>query len=270
MSDARVSAAKRAFELAASGYDAPELDFFRRISETVVDQLDLTPTASVLDVPCGTGHATRRILRHLGPAGRVDAIDLSANMLAVAGAKVGHDPRVALHEADMRSLPFDDGGFDEVLCVFGIFFLPDMTAGMNELWRLVAPGGRLTVVTWKPNFFGLVNVAFMQRMHDLRPDLVPEPPQNHRLSAATPEHLQGLATGAAIDAIPEFSEVLCAQMISQPSDWWTIEIGAGRRGLIESLSPDERDDVRSTVEAFILDNSISSLPCDALVTCFRR
>ena len=270
MSDERVAAARRSFELAASGYDAPELDFFRRISETVVDRLDVAREARVLDVPCGTGHATRHVLRRLGPDGRVSGLDLSGKMLAVAATKVGSDARVELREADMRSMPFEDGAFDEVLSVFGIFFLPDMVPGMVELWRLVAPGGRLTVVTWKPNFFGSVRDVFMQRIHELRPDLVPVAVKDHRRLAATPDDLRRLGRAASINSEPVFSEVLCAQTIPEPSSWWRTELGAARRGIIESLTPQERDDVRVAGEDHLRDQGITSLPCDALVTTFRR
>ncbi len=170
----------------------------------------------------------------------------------------------------MRSMPFEDGSFDEVLSVFGIFFLPDMVPGMVELWRLVAPCGRLTVVTWKPNFLGSVHDVFVQRIHELRPDLVPVAVSERRLLAATPDDLTLIGRASSIDSEPVFSEVLCAQAIDEPSSWWRTELGAGRRGIIESLTPQERDDVRVAGEDHLRDQGITSLPCDALVTTFRR
>ena len=43
--------------------------------------------------------------------------------------------------------------FDAVVCVFGIFFVPDMVKAVSELWSRVRPGGKLAVTTWGPNFW---------------------------------------------------------------------------------------------------------------------
>ncbi|MFY9554110.1 MAG: methyltransferase domain-containing protein [Blastocatellia bacterium] len=61
--------------------------------------------------------------------------------------------------------------FDAVICVFGIFFVPDMQAAARELWRLVRPGGKLAITTWGPRFFEPVNTAFWNSVRDVRPDL---------------------------------------------------------------------------------------------------
>jgi SAM-dependent methyltransferase len=159
-----VAAAKFTFDLATSGYDAPELEFFRTISNAIVDTMNLNPSAH--------------------------AVDLSPNMLALASSMVRDDSRASFEQGDMRALHFSDGTFDEVLCIFGIFFLPDMPAGMRELWRLVAPGGRLTVATWKPNFFGTVNQAFLGRIHELRPDLVAVDPSTRKPTTGTVETMR--------------------------------------------------------------------------------
>src|SRR5690349_1979412 len=46
-----------------------------------------------------------------------------------------------------------DGSFDAVVCVFGVFFAPDMTAFAAGMWRLVRPGGMLAITTWGPGLF---------------------------------------------------------------------------------------------------------------------
>jgi len=48
---------------------------------------------------------------------------------------------------DMESLGFADGALDAVVCVFAIFFVPDMVKQVRELWRMVRPGGQLAITT---------------------------------------------------------------------------------------------------------------------------
>jgi ubiquinone/menaquinone biosynthesis C-methylase UbiE len=58
---------------------------------------------------------------------------------------------------DMESLGFPDGAFDAVVCVFAIFFVPDMIKQVGELWRMVRPGGQLAITTWPT---AIVDVRF--------------------------------------------------------------------------------------------------------------
>ena len=49
---------------------------------------------------------------------------------------------------DATRTAFPDGSFDAVICVFGVFFAPDMSGFAAEMWRLVRPGGVLAITTW--------------------------------------------------------------------------------------------------------------------------
>ncbi|MFD6261390.1 class I SAM-dependent methyltransferase [Micromonospora chalcea] len=100
--------------------------------------------ASLLDVACGTGLHLEHLRTHFAP---VTGVDLSAEMLARAGARV---PDVALHEGDMRELDLA-AAFDVVVCLFAVPHL----RGVAELDRTVArlaahltPGGVLAVEPW--------------------------------------------------------------------------------------------------------------------------
>ena len=46
---------------------------------------------------------------------------------------------------DFENLGFPSESFDAIVCVFGIFFVPDMIAAVRELWRMVRPGGKLAI-----------------------------------------------------------------------------------------------------------------------------
>jgi SAM-dependent methyltransferase len=98
----------------------------------------------VLELACGTGIVTRRLISALPASARLVATDLSESMLAHAMARVpaaGIEWRVA----DAQALPFADATFDVVVCQFGIMFLPDRVAGLREARRVLNDGGLLLV-----------------------------------------------------------------------------------------------------------------------------
>lgn len=101
----------------------------------------------LLEVAAGTGIATAALATSLPEAVEILATDLNQPMLDHAASKPGMD-RVRWQQADALSLPFDPDTFDVVVCQFGVMFFPDRTAGLREMRRVLAPGGRLVFSVW--------------------------------------------------------------------------------------------------------------------------
>jgi ubiquinone/menaquinone biosynthesis C-methylase UbiE len=124
-------------------------DVLRR-RRLVREALDARPGDRILDVGCGPGFYVAELLEQVGPRGAITALDGSAAMLAVAGARVaGHD-NVEFHEADATALPVADESFDRALTVQVLEYVADVPAALAELHRALRPGGRLVVwdVDW--------------------------------------------------------------------------------------------------------------------------
>jgi ubiquinone/menaquinone biosynthesis C-methylase UbiE len=120
-------------------------DVLRR-RQLVREALAVQPGERVLDAGCGPGFYVAELLEQVGPAGSVVGVDSSSQMLAAAARRCAGHANVAFHEADVTSLPVDDGGFDAVLCVQVLEYVSDVGAALAELHRVVRPGGR--VVVW--------------------------------------------------------------------------------------------------------------------------
>jgi ubiquinone/menaquinone biosynthesis C-methylase UbiE len=110
-----------------------------------LEMLDLGPGDRVLDVACGPGNFTRRFAE-AAPEGLVVGIDASATMLARA-VDEGAPPEVAYVRGDAENLPFADETFDAVCCFAALYLIEEPLAAIDEIVRVLAPGGRVALLS---------------------------------------------------------------------------------------------------------------------------
>jgi ubiquinone/menaquinone biosynthesis C-methylase UbiE len=132
----------------------------------VREVLGVNPGDRILDLGCGPGFAIAELVGQVGTAGSIVGVDRSPQMLAAAARRCAGHPNVALHEADATALPLDEATFDRALCVQVLEFVPDVTAALAELRRVVRPGGRVVIwdVDWSTVSWHSPDPARMQRV----------------------------------------------------------------------------------------------------------
>jgi ubiquinone/menaquinone biosynthesis C-methylase UbiE len=116
-------------------------------------QFDLRGMKSILDVGSGAGQIAGHLLEFADPGAGITCTDLSQQMLCRARRRLGSD-RPAYIAADLSNLPFADRSFDGVTCGYVLEHLPDPSAGLSELARVMCPGGRMMLLTTEDNFAG--------------------------------------------------------------------------------------------------------------------
>ncbi len=107
----------------------------------------LEPGERVLDIGCGAGTDTLVAAQMVGPGGSVTAIDMTPEMLAkarAAAAEMGAT-NVTFVESEAERLPSPDGSFDVVISNGVIDLIPDKDAVFSEIYRVLAPGGRIQI-----------------------------------------------------------------------------------------------------------------------------
>lgn len=121
------------------------------------------PHPLVLDVATGTARLPLALLRRLNFDGTIVGLDLSWEMLCRARPKTaGYGERLTLVWKDATSLPFTSGAFNAVTCMEALEFLPNARATLQEMVRVLQPGG-ICLVT---NRIGRDAVFFFSRYHN--------------------------------------------------------------------------------------------------------
>lgn len=100
-----------------------------------------------LDVATGTGDLALELARRVGPSGAVVGSDFSERMLTLARTKAqGLGLPVRFEAGNALDLPYEDGSFDAATVGFGARNFSDLRRGLEEMSRVVRPGGRVVVL----------------------------------------------------------------------------------------------------------------------------
>ena len=241
-------------------------------AEKLVTFAGLQAGERVLDVACGTGAVARAAANCVSPSGTVTGIDLDAGMAAVGGALAkSADARIDFHEGNATAMPFQDARFDVVLCQQGLQFLPEPDKGCKEIYRVLAPGGRIGLSLWLPlehnPGYAAVVKALERRGIDAAPVRRPfslgnEGRLREMASAAGFNQTECVQTSrvSRFDSPQEFVEILAA---GSPSTGKVL-IKLGEVGLAEIVH-----DVAAEL-ADRIDGEGLALPMEAILLLARR
>ena len=112
----------------------------RPIGEQAIALMHVTPESRVLDVGCGSGWATRA-LAELAFNGRVTGIDISDEMVRVAGGTSSSFVNVDFQVASAQRLPFPDREFTHAFSMESIYYYANIPKALSEIHRILKPGG---------------------------------------------------------------------------------------------------------------------------------
>lgn len=116
-----------------------------------IEKLAPRPGERILDVGCGCGRPSLDLARHIGPAGQVVGIDISAPLLAFArqAAEARGIGNVDFVEADAQTANLGCAAYDAIFSRFGVMFFEDPEAAFANLARSLKPAGRMVFVCWR-------------------------------------------------------------------------------------------------------------------------
>jgi len=136
------------FDGVAGHYDASYAGkHSRTMYEGVLQNISMFPHNTILDVGCGTGNLLSTIPRET--ATRLYGVDLSPEMVRLAGQKLGPDAEIKV--GDSEDLPWPVSSFDIVCCTDSFHHYPRPEKVLQEMKRVLKPGGHLIIGDpWAP------------------------------------------------------------------------------------------------------------------------
>ena len=132
------------------------------VSDKLVDLAQIRQGHKVLDIGTGIGEPAVTAARHVGPAGKVVAIDISPQMLAIAIERAkdnGLDKIIEFREADAESFSLPFSNFHTITSRWGLMFLSNLSNALASMRQALVPNGRIAAAVWstpqKVPFLGL-------------------------------------------------------------------------------------------------------------------
>ena len=137
---------------AAEKFKAKSAAMGRDVTEALVDYAAPRSGMKVLDLASGTGEPAITLAARIGASGHVTALDLSADLLAIAAdcARQRGLQNITTQQGDAQQLPFGDNQFDLATSRFGVMFFADVDRALGELHRVLRPKACACFVVWGP------------------------------------------------------------------------------------------------------------------------
>ena len=212
----------------------------RPVVEHVLARADLRAGETVLDLGTGTGAVAFEAAIRVGDAGRITAVDISPEMLALAraGATARSLDNIDFAEGRGEVIPAPDESHDVVLASLSLMYVIDRGATAREIARVLRPGGRFVAAVW-----GGPDDADIVRLQQTAGSFAPTPP------------VKGVGPGALADPKPFLHQLEEAGLEArvetdttefQFSDFdsaWEVLAGV----TTAELDPDVQDQAKSAV-----------------------
>ena len=250
---------------------------FATLSHALIEDADISPGQTILDIGGGSGEPSFTIAPIVGESGSVAYTDPAAGMVSTARAEAEKRGlrNIRFHQCSAEKLPFSENEFDVAVSRLSAMFFRDVLASLREMLRVVKPGGYVAFVVWAPRdvnpFFNVVTEVLDRFVGADEED--EDAPAAFRF--ARPRKLaQALQEAGAV----EVTEREFSFMIEAPIDvdhFWELrtEMSDTFRNKLKRLVPDQVAAIRYTVQkavASYFKTGAMSFPARVLVISARK
>ncbi|WP_197427250.1 class I SAM-dependent methyltransferase [Bradyrhizobium retamae] len=210
-----------------------------------------------IDVGCGNGAFTDILVERCAPVD-VQGIDPSEGQLAFARSRLA--ARLAkFRQGDAMALPFPADSFDAAVMALVLVFVPDPAKGVEEMVRVVSPGGTVAAYMWDMlgGGFPLDPIHVEMRAMGLAP------PRPSRMDASTMPALQDLWTGAGLEAV-ETREISVQRTFAHFDEFWKINLEAPSIApIIATMESADAEALKRRVRTRLHEDAGGRIICDA-------
>ena len=220
------------------------------VGDALLEALDARPGDRIIDLGSGTGEPALSLARRM--AGRVDitGIDSAAPMVAVAQRKVAAEGLEHIRFVHMpgEQLDFADDSFDRALSRFGVMLFNDSQRGLNEIRRVLKPGGHFAIAVWSTP----ETMPTLQWSYDAFSSRIPEeaaPPLHKVTSLGQPGVLQDMLGLAGFREISVEARTFHYRFDSFDAYWDVVESSDILKQQYDALPADQHGEIRDEIAA---------------------
>jgi ubiquinone/menaquinone biosynthesis C-methylase UbiE len=226
-----------------AGYERMMGKWSQLAGSVFLDWLRLPPALRWVDVGCGNGAFTQLIVDQSSPS-EVHGIDPSEGQLSFARARSAS--RLAqFQRGDAMAPPFGEDSFDVAVMALVIFFVPDPAVCVQQMVRLVRPGGTVAAYAWDilGGGFPLDAMQSAMRAMGVTPLLPPS------VEASRVESMRRLWTDAGMQEI-ETRQIRVERTFADFDDCWTTSLlGTSISSKIATMGSDDVDRLKARLRA---------------------
>ena len=148
------------------------------VTKKLLDLSKIKNGYSVLDLACGTGLVTKKLIRKVGKNGQVYAIDSSESAIKIAKRWIDNSKNLHFIRADAEKVQFNTE-FDAITCQYALFFFPNEQKVLKNLKKFLKKNGTITLTV-----HGKYNVPYfdsiLEPIKKMIPDYLPKYPEMDR------------------------------------------------------------------------------------------
>jgi len=141
------------------------------VSRRLIELAEIKQNSKVLDIATGIGEPAITAAKKVGNGGHVMATDISPQMLSIAKQRaisLGLQDVIEFKEGDTETISLLDSSFDAALCRFGLMFLPNLGAGLSNIYKSLREGGIFaTAVLASPDKVPFISLALNTALKEM-------------------------------------------------------------------------------------------------------
>jgi ubiquinone/menaquinone biosynthesis C-methylase UbiE len=221
------------YTLRAEAYDAFWSPVIRPVGEQLLAHLPLSKATNIIDVGTGAG-ALLPLIQKAAPDANVLGVDRSEGMLSLAKRK--HPGPLALMDVQKLDLPRDE--FDVAVVAFVLFHLPSPERCLQEVHRVLKPGGSIGTVTWAAEFPPLANTVWDEELAAAGAHLIELPATENKARCDSPAKMASLLEQAGFTGQEIWTESLEHQW--QPEAHFQYHMRSTSLVRLQSISREDR------------------------------
>ncbi len=155
-------------------YLSPEIE---RQRERTIEVTNPQDGEKIVDIGCGPGLLARDLAAAVGDAGCVVGVDSSAPMLELSRNRCADQSNLEFVECDATDLAVEDTSVDVVTCVQVLLYVADVHKALQEMHRVLKPGGRVIIMEtdWRSTVLHSLDEVLTEKIIEAWDKAVPSP-----------------------------------------------------------------------------------------------